>query len=145
MRSFSPRAVVRALVFTLLGFVPLPSAAATPAAPVPAGAQFDASGSLDPEIATQAHLNTLSAEMRHDSHKYFEGDYWYLHEADMFGLNATRQPDGFAQSMVKFSTNRKVSPTPLEEVLFYDHPSGHTRILDAMQWKSQNQGVQGYK
>ena len=67
------------------------------------------------------------------------------HEADMFGLNASRQPDGFAQSMLKLSTYRKLSPSPLEEVIFYDHPSGHTRILDSMQWKSQNQGTPGYK
>ncbi len=67
------------------------------------------------------------------------------HEADMFGLNASRQPDGFAEGMLKLGQYRKLSPTPLEEVIFFDHPSGHTRILDAMRWKSQNQSVQGYK
>jgi len=67
------------------------------------------------------------------------------HEADMFGLNASRQPDGFAQAMLKLGQYRKLSPGPVEEVIFYDHPSGHTRILDAMRWKSQNQGTEGYK
>jgi STE24 endopeptidase len=67
------------------------------------------------------------------------------HEADMFGLNASRQPDGFAQSMLKLGQYRKLSPGPVEEFLFYDHPSGHTRILDAMRWKSQNMGTPGYK
>ncbi len=67
------------------------------------------------------------------------------HEADMFGLNASRQPDGFAQSMLKLGQYRKLSPSPLEEMIFFDHPSGHTRILDAMRWKSQNAGTPGYK
>jgi STE24 endopeptidase len=29
-----------------------------------------------------------------------------------------------------------MSPTPLEEIIFFDHPSGHTRIHAAMQWKA---------
>ena len=67
------------------------------------------------------------------------------HEADMYGLNASRQPDGFALAMLKLGQYRKLSPGPIEEVMFFDHPSGHTRILDAMRWKSQNQGASGYK
>ena len=59
-------------------------------------------------------------------------------EADMFGLNAARQPDGFARAALKLSEYRKMEPTPLEEWFFYDHPSGATRIRTAMQWKSQN-------
>ncbi len=34
---------------------------------------------------------------------------------------------------------RKLDPTPLEEFLFYDHPSGRTRIYAAMRWKAENQ------
>ncbi len=60
------------------------------------------------------------------------------HEADLFGLNASRQPDGFAQSMLKLGQYRKLEPSAVEEFIFFDHPSGHTRILDAMRWKSQN-------
>ncbi len=67
------------------------------------------------------------------------------HEADMFGLNGSRQPDGFAQAMLKLGQYRKLSPGPVEEMIFFDHPSGHTRILDAMRWKSQNQGVPAYR
>jgi STE24 endopeptidase len=59
-------------------------------------------------------------------------------EADRFGLNAARQPDGFAQAALKLSEYRKMEPTPLEEWLFYDHPSGATRIRTAMQWKAEN-------
>jgi STE24 endopeptidase len=59
-------------------------------------------------------------------------------EADMFGLNASRQPDGFAQAAIHLSEYRKMRPTPLEEFVFFDHPSGYNRIHSAMVWKSQN-------
>jgi STE24 endopeptidase len=60
------------------------------------------------------------------------------YEADVFGLNTARQPDGFAQVALKLSTYRKLSPGPLEEKLFFDHPSGRTRIHTAMRWKAEN-------
>jgi STE24 endopeptidase len=60
------------------------------------------------------------------------------HEADMYGINASRQPDGFAQAALQVSDYRKMSPGPLEEVIFFDHPSGRHRIHDAMQWKGEN-------
>jgi STE24 endopeptidase len=59
-------------------------------------------------------------------------------EADMFGLNASRQPDGFAQAAIHLGEYRKMKPGPLEEWIFFDHPSGYNRIHRAMQWKSQN-------
>ncbi|MGZ6126478.1 MAG: M48 family metallopeptidase [Myxococcales bacterium] len=58
------------------------------------------------------------------------------YEADLFGLNAARQPDGFAQAALKLSEYRKLEPGPLEEMIFFDHPSGRTRILSAMRWKA---------
>lgn len=61
------------------------------------------------------------------------------HEADMYGLNASRQPDGFAQAAIHLGEYRKMSPGPVEEWLFFDHPSGRGRIHDAMQWKAENQ------
>jgi STE24 endopeptidase len=57
-------------------------------------------------------------------------------EADMFGLNAARQPDGFAEAALLLSDYRKMDPGRLEEIIFYDHPSGRTRIFTAMQWKA---------
>jgi STE24 endopeptidase len=60
-------------------------------------------------------------------------------EADIFGLNAARQPDGFAQAAVKLSEYRKLSPGPVEEWVFYDHPSGHERIFNAMRWKAEHE------
>ncbi|MEO8780233.1 MAG: M48 family metallopeptidase, partial [Rhodanobacter sp.] len=55
-------------------------------------------------------------------------------EADAFGLNAARQPDGFAQAAVQLSEYRKMHPGPVEEYLFFDHPSGWQRIHRAMIW-----------
>jgi STE24 endopeptidase len=60
------------------------------------------------------------------------------YEADVFGLNTARQPDGFAQIAIKLSEYRKLDPGPWEEKIFYDHPSGRTRIFTAMRWKAEN-------
>lgn len=59
-------------------------------------------------------------------------------EADAFGLDAAREPDGFASTAMKLSAYRKISPGPLEEMLFFDHPSGKTRVTMAMQWKKDH-------
>jgi STE24 endopeptidase len=60
------------------------------------------------------------------------------YEADIFGLNAARQPDGEAEVDLLLGEYRKLNPGPLEEVLFFDHPSGRTRIHTAMRWKAEN-------
>ncbi|HET6546044.1 MAG TPA: M48 family metallopeptidase [Rhodanobacteraceae bacterium] len=60
-------------------------------------------------------------------------------EADAFGLNAAREPNGFAMAAMRLSTYRKISPGPLEEAIFYDHPSGHTRVHSSMVWLRENQ------
>jgi STE24 endopeptidase len=57
-------------------------------------------------------------------------------EADIFGLNASREPDGFAEVALKLSEYRKLDPGPLEEWIFFDHPSGRARIHMAMRWKT---------
>jgi len=59
-------------------------------------------------------------------------------EADMYGLNASRQPDGFAQAAIHLGEYRKMNPGPVEEFFFFDHPSGRNRIFAAMRWKAQN-------
>jgi STE24 endopeptidase len=59
-------------------------------------------------------------------------------EADLFGLNAAREPDGFSTAILKLAEYRKLDPTPLEEFVFYDHPSGRSRITMAMQWKAEH-------
>ncbi len=59
-------------------------------------------------------------------------------EADAFGLDAAREPDGFAAAAMKLSAYRKIAPGALEEMLFFDHPSGKTRVHMAMQWKKDH-------
>jgi STE24 endopeptidase len=59
-------------------------------------------------------------------------------EADIFGLNAARQPDGEAEVDLKLGEYRKLKPGPVEEFIFFDHPSGYSRILMAMRWKAEN-------
>jgi STE24 endopeptidase len=62
--------------------------------------------------------------------------------ADIFGLNAARQPDGFAMIALKLAEYRKLDPGPVEEFLWFDHPSGRARIRMAMVWKAGT-GTQG--
>ena len=57
-------------------------------------------------------------------------------EADSFGINTSREPDGFAQASLKLGEYRKLDPGPVEEFIFFDHPSGRARIRKAMEWKA---------
>lgn len=59
-------------------------------------------------------------------------------EADAFGLDLAHEPDGFASVAMKLSEYRKIEPGPIEEFLFFDHPSGATRVRMAMQWKKDH-------
>jgi STE24 endopeptidase len=59
-------------------------------------------------------------------------------EADAFGINTAREPDGMAEVALKLGAYRKLNPSPLEEFIFYDHPSGRSRIRMAMDWKAAN-------
>jgi STE24 endopeptidase len=58
--------------------------------------------------------------------------------ADLFALNAARQPDAQALVLLKLADYRKLDPSPLEEFLFFDHPSGRSRIQMAMRWKAES-------
>jgi STE24 endopeptidase len=62
-------------------------------------------------------------------------------EADAYALNASRQPDGFAQAALHLSEYRKMQPGAIEEALLFDHPSGWNRIHRAMIWKAENIGA----
>ncbi|HEX5644501.1 MAG TPA: M48 family metalloprotease, partial [Erythrobacter sp.] len=63
---------------------------------------------------------------------------WQENEADAFGLDAAREPDGFARAAMRLSEYRKIEPGALEEFLFYTHPSGENRVRRSMQWKADN-------
>jgi len=59
-------------------------------------------------------------------------------EADNYGVNVARLPDGFAQAALHLSEYRKMKPGPIEEIVFYDHPSGWNRIHRVMVWKAEH-------
>ncbi|HEY2738793.1 MAG TPA: M48 family metallopeptidase [Thermoanaerobaculia bacterium] len=59
-------------------------------------------------------------------------------EADIFGINASRQPDGMAEAALQLGEYRKLHPGRIEEIVFFDHPSGYNRILMAMRWKAEH-------
>ena len=63
---------------------------------------------------------------------------WAESKAYAFGLDAAREPDGLAKVAMRLSEYRKIEPGPLEEFVFFDHPSGATRVRMAMQWKADN-------
>jgi STE24 endopeptidase len=56
-------------------------------------------------------------------------------EADRFGLNLAREPHGEAEVDLKLTEYRKPNPGPIEEFIFFDHPSTRFRIHDAMRWR----------
>ncbi|MDO9248870.1 MAG: M48 family metalloprotease [Phenylobacterium sp.] len=57
-------------------------------------------------------------------------------DADRFSLERFNEPDGLAKALVKTIEYRAATPSKLEEVLFYDHPSVGSRVRMAMDWKA---------
>jgi STE24 endopeptidase len=57
-------------------------------------------------------------------------------DADSFSLQNFNEPDGLAKALVKTIEYRADSPSKLEEVMFYDHPSVRARVEKAMNWKA---------
>lgn len=64
-------------------------------------------------------------------------------EADAYGLNAAGEPNGFAMAAMRLSTYRKLRPGPLEEIIFYDHPSGYDRVHGSMIWLKEHPAAPG--
>jgi STE24 endopeptidase len=60
------------------------------------------------------------------------------HQADAFGLDAAREPHGFASTAMRLSSYRKLEPSALEEVIFFNHPSGRKRVERAMRWLAEH-------
>lgn len=56
--------------------------------------------------------------------------------ADAYSLRLVNEPDGLARALVKTVEYRAATPSRLEEVIFYDHPSVSGRIRRAMDWKA---------
>ncbi|MGH8251289.1 MAG: M48 family metallopeptidase [Steroidobacteraceae bacterium] len=59
-------------------------------------------------------------------------------QADASGLEAAREPHGFASVAMRLASYRKIEPGPVEEILFFGHPSGRARVERAMTWLVQH-------
>jgi STE24 endopeptidase len=59
-------------------------------------------------------------------------------QADAFGLDAAKEPQGFASVAMRLASYRKIEPGPVEECVFFDHPSGRTRVLRSMRWLAEH-------
>ena len=57
-------------------------------------------------------------------------------EADRYSLETVNLPDALATALVKTAEYRYPRPSPLQEALFYTHPSVERRVRMAMEWKA---------
>jgi STE24 endopeptidase len=57
-------------------------------------------------------------------------------QADMYSLRTENRPDALSTALVKTAEYRYPRPSPIEEFIFYDHPSVERRVLTAMKWKA---------
>ncbi len=64
-------------------------------------------------------------------------------DADSFSLAHAHEPDGLSRALVKTIEYRASSPTQLEEMIFYDHPSVERRVHKAMMWKAAHPDLVG--
>ena len=57
-------------------------------------------------------------------------------QADAYSLRTENRPDALSTSLVKTAEYRYPRPNPIEEIVFYDHPSVERRVRTAMLWKA---------
>jgi STE24 endopeptidase len=57
-------------------------------------------------------------------------------QADQYSLRTENRPDALSSALVKTAEYRYPRPSPIEEFIFYDHPSVERRVLTAMKWKA---------
>ena len=58
-------------------------------------------------------------------------------EADLFGLNASRQPLGLAEFMIRDADVHPLAPGAFVEWALYTHPAPAKRIRVAMRWRAE--------
>ncbi len=56
--------------------------------------------------------------------------------ADQYSLDHAREADGLAQALLHEWKGEDPAPSPLQEALFYSHPSLKSRVEHAMGWKA---------
>ena len=61
-------------------------------------------------------------------------------EADRYSLETVDLPDALASALVKTAEYRNPRPHPLQEAIFYTHPSVERRVRMAMEWKAAQGG-----
>ena len=61
-------------------------------------------------------------------------------EADRYSLETVNLPDALASALVKTAEYRYPRPHPLQEAIFYTHPSVERRVRMAMEWKAAQGG-----
>src|SRR6266850_2402028 len=88
---------------------------------------------LNDNLLNRASLPEIEAVMAH------EMGHYVLHHIykGLVGLGLVIVA-GFALVSLKLSEYRKLDPGALEEIVFYDHPSGRARIFAAMRWKAEH-------
>ncbi|HEX5639228.1 MAG TPA: M48 family metallopeptidase [Burkholderiaceae bacterium] len=59
-------------------------------------------------------------------------------QADQYSLETAKLPDALASALVKTAEYRYPRPHPVQEMLFYSHPSVERRVRMAMDWKAAN-------
>jgi STE24 endopeptidase len=63
-------------------------------------------------------------------------------ESDRHSLETVNLPDALATALVKTAEYRNPRPHPVQEVLFYTHPSVERRVRAAMEWKAAHLSVE---
>lgn len=89
-------------------------------------------GGIPVLFATLAFVGVLATPAQNTLIRVMEA------EADAFSLKYANEPDGIAKALIKTAEYRAPSPSPIEEFLFYDHPSVENRIRMAMDWKAKH-------
>lgn len=60
------------------------------------------------------------------------------YRADDYAMALTEDPDALCRWLVATEQTDKIDPSPLETLIFYDHPPLKARLLHAMQWKANH-------
>ncbi len=59
-------------------------------------------------------------------------------QADAFGLGAAKEPHGFASVAMRLASYPKIEPSPLGEIVVFDHRTGRARDERAMHWLAEH-------
>ena len=59
-------------------------------------------------------------------------------EADAYSMQTVNLPDAMAGALIKTAEYRYPLAGPIEETLFYTHPTVENRVRAAMEWKAKN-------